>query len=930
MGSPLSSGTKLGRYEIRSQIGAGGMGEVYLAQDTTLDRKVALKVLPADVAANKDRMRRFIQEAKAASGLNHPNILTIFEVGEVDSVNFIATEFIDGETLRRHMSGAQLKISQMLAIATQVVDGLAAAHEAGIVHRDIKPENIMVRRRDGYIKVLDFGLAKLTEARIAPVDTEAPVTTLIATDPNVVIGTVEYMSPEQARGQVLDARTDIFSLGVVLYEIATGRTPFAGATKPDVLASILNSEPPPMARYSKDVPETLEWIVSKALRKDREERYQTAKELLTDVRSLKQRLEFEAEQERSIPPNARSETAITAFNGPTLGETVEDQRMPTEGSVAHPTSSAEYLVGEIKRHKRGLTLTLAALVIAIAAIIIGLKYGRNLVANKSEPFGKIKLTRLTTTGKGRWAAISPDGKYVAHVMGDLGKQAIWLRHIATGSDKEIAPSTGVGYVWPTFSHDGSYVYYTKAQTNAPSVLYQVPVLGGAPRTIIEDVDSVPTFSPDDKRLAFIRGYPPEGTVALVVANVDGTGEQKLATYDIANFFPGDNGMGPAWSTDGTTIIIRVPASDAEGLYWQMLAIKVKDGAATRIGSQRWASLGQFAWLADESGLIFTASDEPGVPQQIWYITYPGGEARRITNDLNDYRGLSLTADSTALVTVPFDSVSSVWIAPAAQVGQALQVTANRYDGREGVAFVPDGRVLYTARANGNPNVWIMNADGTGQKQLTADAHDNVRPAATSDGRYIVFDSNRAGTENIWRMNIDGTNPKQLTFGRNDQLPQCSPDSQWVVYASNDGGKPSLKRVAIAGGDPVQLTDYTLTRPAISPDGKQIACAYTETNPPRTVIALIAFEGGLPLKKFDIPIARQRVRWAPDGRALTYILNRAGVGNIWSQPVDGGTAVQLTDFKSDVIYSFEWSRDGRQLLLARGSITSDVVLIDNSR
>jgi serine/threonine protein kinase/Tol biopolymer transport system component len=907
------------------------MGEVYLAQDTTLDRKVALKVLPADVAANKERMRRFIQEAKAASGLNHPNILTIFEVGEVDSVNFIATEFIDGETLRRHMSGAQLKISQVLAIASQVADGLAAAHEAGIVHRDIKPENIMVRRRDGYIKVLDFGLAKLTEAGIAPVDTEAAVTTLIATDPNVVIGTVEYMSPEQARGQVLDARTDIFSLGVVLYEITTGRTPFAGATKPDVLASILNSEPPPMGRYSKGVPETLEWIVSKALRKDREERYQTAKELLTDIRSLKQRLEFEAEQERSIPPNARSETDITAFNAPALGETVEDQRMPTDGSATHPTSSAEYLVGEIKRHKRGFILTLAALVLAIAAIILGLKYaGRNLLASGSEAFGKIKLTRLTTTGKGRWAAISPDGKYVAHVMGDAGKHAIWLRHIATGSDKEIAPSTGVAYVWPTFSHDGSYVYYAKAQTSAPSVLYQVPVLGGAPRTIIEDVDSVPTFSPDDKRLAFIRGYPAEGTVALVVANIDGTGEQKLATYDISNFFPGDNGMGPAWSPDGAMIIIRVPASDAEGVYWQMLAIKVKDGAATRIGSQRWASLGQFAWLADESGLIFTGSDQPGAPQQIWYISYPGGEARRITNDLNDYRGLSLTADSTALVTVPFDSVSSVWIAPATEAGQAQQLTSSRYDGREGVAFALDGRVLYTSRKNGNPNVWIMNADGTGQKQLTVDAHDNLRPAATADGRYIVFESNRAGTQNIWRMDMDGANPKQLTFGRNDQLPQCSPDSQWVVYASTDGGKPRLKKVAIAGGDPVELADYSLARPTISPDGKQIACAYTETNPPKTVIALIAFAGGQPLKKFDIPIARQRVRWAPDGQALTYVLNRDGIANIWSQPVDGGKAVQLTAFKSDFIYSHEWSRDGRQLLFARGTVTSDVVLINNSR
>jgi serine/threonine protein kinase len=311
MGSTLSQGSKLGRYEIHSQIGAGGMGEVYLAHDTTLNRRVALKVLPAEVAQNKERMRRFIQEAKAASALNHPNILTIFEVGETDSVNFIVTEFIDGETLRQHMSRAQLNIREVLAIAAQVSDALSAAHEVGIVHRDIKPENIMVRRRDGYIKVLDFGLAKLNDSRATPVASETAVTTIIATDPNVVIGTVEYMSPEQARGQALDARTDIFSLGVVIYEITTGHAPFAGQTAPDVVAALLDREPPPLARYSRDVPETLEWIVSKALRKDREERYQTARELLTDVRSLKQRLDFETEQERSVPPHARGETVTS-------------------------------------------------------------------------------------------------------------------------------------------------------------------------------------------------------------------------------------------------------------------------------------------------------------------------------------------------------------------------------------------------------------------------------------------------------------------------------------------------------------------------------------------------------------------------------------------------------------------------------------------
>jgi eukaryotic-like serine/threonine-protein kinase len=459
----------------------------------------------------------------------------------------------------------------------------------------------------------------------------------------------------------------------------------------------------------------------------------------------------------------------------------------------------------------------------------------------------------------------------------------------------------------------------------------VPVLGGAPRKIIEDVDSQPTFSPDGLRFAFMRGHPPQGIVELMVANVDGTGEQKLATYDILNFFPTGYTMSPAWSPDGETIVIGVPASDAQGSYRQMLAVRVKDGAATPITSQRWASLGQFAWLADGSGLIFTASDKaPGSPLQIWYISYPNGEARKITNDLNDYRGVSLTADNTALVTVLFERLSSIWIAPDREASRAAQITSDKYDGLNGITFAPDGRVVYTSRASGNPNLWIVNADGTGQKQLTADAHNNFTPTVSPDGRYIVFVSDRAGTQNIWRIDIDGANPKQLTSGQADGDPHCSPDSQWVAYTSNDNGKLRLWRVPIDGRNPVQLTDYNSSQPVISPDGKQIACRYIDeqAQPLRAVVAIIPFEGGQPTKRFDIITQRLRLRWASDGRALTYILTRAGVSNIWSQPVNGGKPVQLTDFKSDQIYFFDWSRDGHQLALARGSVTSDVVLISD--
>ena len=292
----IAAGTKLGRYEIRSKIGEGGMGEVYLAQDTKLDRRVALKILPADVAAHPDRMKRFVQEAKTASALNHPNIITIHEIDETDSGHFIATEFIDGETLRECESNAPLKLTESLDIATQIAGALAAAHAAGIVHRDIKPENVMLRH-DGIVKVLDFGLAKLSEppavAGGPAIDSEAQTRANIKTDPGVVMGTAIYMSPEQARGLPIDARTDIFSLGVVLYEMVAGRLPFEGSNRNEIMASVLSDkEPPPLARYAREVPSELERIVAKALHKDREQRYQTIKDMLLDLKSLKQHLEF--------------------------------------------------------------------------------------------------------------------------------------------------------------------------------------------------------------------------------------------------------------------------------------------------------------------------------------------------------------------------------------------------------------------------------------------------------------------------------------------------------------------------------------------------------------------------------------------------------------------------------------------------------------
>ncbi|MFY9608158.1 MAG: protein kinase [Blastocatellia bacterium] len=369
---PIDPGTNIGPYKVLDSLGAGGMGEVYLARDTRLGRKIALKFLSADYTQDEDRVRRFQQEARAASALNHPNLITIFEIGEVDSVHFISTEFIEGETLRRRLATRRLSNAEIFDVAIQVGSALATAHAAGITHRDIKPENIMVRP-DGVVKVLDFGLAKLTEASTAgesAIDPTAVTKRVVETNPGVVMGTVSYMSPEQARGAPVDARTDIFSFGVVLYEMTAGRVPFEGSSFGDVITGIIGKKHLPLARFSPDVPAELERIVGKALAKDREERYQSIKDLLIDLRRLKQRLEVEAEIEHSSPPEWARDAVMRGRSasgaaGSGSGDTIA---LGASSQSVRTTSSAEYLVSEIKRHKKATIFVLAAAVIAALAI----------------------------------------------------------------------------------------------------------------------------------------------------------------------------------------------------------------------------------------------------------------------------------------------------------------------------------------------------------------------------------------------------------------------------------------------------------------------------------------------------------------------------------------------------------------------------------
>jgi serine/threonine protein kinase/Tol biopolymer transport system component len=916
----LSPGATLSHYRIITRIGAGGMGEVYRAEDTELGRHVALKFLSGELAAHQSRLTRFIQEAKAASALNHPNILTVHEIGRADDTTFIATEFVEGVTLRQHMR-RPLKLIEILDIAIQTASALVAAHAAGIVHRDIKPDNIMVRS-DGIVKLLDFGLAKLTERQEPATDPEAATLALVNTEPGAVLGTVTYMSPEQAAGREVDARSDIWSLGVVLYEMITARTPFDGASKSHIIVAITDRDPLPIAQFAPDVPEALEWIITEALTKDREERCQTAKEMMSKLKRLKQRIESGAmpsspsELSRSIAP--RSSVAP-----PTLAEAARStQKVSNAESVSI----------------RPKWTSIAALALGLI-VVSAIGFGLYKLFTQPRVFGPTRMTALTTGGTingediNGQVSISPDGKYVVCAANDSKQQAsLWIRQVSTNSlVRIVAPETG-GYLGTTFSPDGEQVYYVAVLQRNKFVptLYRIPVLGGTPTKVLDRVSSAIGFSQDGKQFAFVRKNQED--MELMVANTDGSGQPRtLAVRKQPNGF---STSGPSWSPDGKRIACGAFSGTGTG-YSTLVEVPVEGGDPAPIGSEKWANVGRVIWLPDSSGLVMTAHPEfSSVGTQIWFLPYPRGQARRITNDLNGYGDVSLglTAEAGTIATIQQVNTSSIWItAPNEDESRARQILKTSIP--DTVAWTPDGKIVYAIRTGENWDLWISNRDGSDSRQLTADPFIDQQPSVSGDGRYIVFQSTRSGARNIWRIDIDGSNPKQLTEGSyDDAAPVSSLDGRVVIFTSLRSGKSSLWKVGIDGGAPVQLSDRPAQLPLVSPDGKLISYFYTDeqaNNQPK--LALIPFEGGEQVQTIDLPRSVQPIAfaWLPDGHAVAYLDGGSGVLNIWSQPIDGSRPKQLTNFKSELVYSFAIARDGK-IAAYRLSATRDIVLIKDFR
>jgi eukaryotic-like serine/threonine-protein kinase len=879
-------GETISHYTILSKLGEGGMGVVYKAHDTRLDRLVALKFMPPHITPDESEKARFLQEAKAASALNHPNVCTIYGIHDEDGREFIEMEFVDGGTLRHKLPVQSL--AEAVGYAIQIGDALNEAHQKGIVHRDIKAENIMINAKN-QVKVMDFGLAKLKGS-------------LKLTKAMSTVGTLAYMAPEQIQGGEVDARSDIFSFGVVLYELLSGHVPFRGEHEAAVMYSILNEEPVPLEQDRRDIPPVLSNLIQRCLEKDPADRYQTAGDIVIELRRV-QKLSARVVRSGVVPAYPAQPAATSSGRQETATLPPPPARIPGWKKFLWPA---------------------AGIMVAVAALLV-YKYFQN--PPQSQQFQQMKITRMTNSGKVSQAAVSPDGRYLVYAQDDVGKQSLWVRQTATMSNVQIVPASEAQYGKIVFSRDGNFVYLLKADKNgALSHLYSIPVLGGPMRKLVHNVDSF-TLSPDGSHIAFVRYTIGDATFDLIISDADGTNERNIGQRKAPQSYGS-----LAWAPDGATIA----CSFVDGNKVSVVSVPVTGGAGRVMSTYDWSAISSMEWMADGSGLVVVPQNAFSTAgAQIWQIAYPSGEIRRITNDLNNYISISVTADSKALVTTETEFHSAVWKLPASDAGhagwnsdQARQVTFGKDDGAMGVSQTPDGRIVYAASAGGASQIWIMEPGGNDPRQLTSGDIPAVSPTVSPDGKYIVFLRNTNSSVDLWRVNSDGTNLLQLTNGAFAFTPACTPDSKWVVYSHVKDGKYDVWKIPIDGGTPVQITNRHSHTVAVSPDGKSIVCEYQENETGTShVVAIVSLENGKPAKTFE----RQEYSdfgWLPDAAALAVVEYHDGIPNLWTIPLDGSQGEQLTHLKTDRIFTYSISHDGKSLVVAHGPVVSDVIMISN--
>ena len=895
----LSAGTLLGHYRVTRRLGRGGMGVVYEAEDQKLGRSVAIKILPEATRQDPAALERFWREARAASSLNHPGICTIHELNESGDQPFIVMELLEGQSLDKLDYRRAMPYPRLLDLGVQVADALDAAHRKGILHRDIKPGNIFVSP-SGQAKILDFGLAKFEDAdsNLASTlgdDGEGTVVARVSpqqqlTSPGSTLGTIAYMSPEQARGEALDARSDVFSLGVVLYELATGQHPFIGSTTALTFDRILNAAPVAPISVNPELPPEFEGVLNKTLEKDREIRCQSAAELRVDLKRL-QRKSSEGHASRAIRPDAGVQVGI----------------------APPPTNKSRTL--------------LAVLIVLVVVVTAGLFAWR--LWPRAMPFSSMSVSQITNTGTLERIALSGDGKFLAEVKNDTGQRTVWIRNLATNTDTQILSAFPSQYLGLTFSPDANYLYFTREtpDNGIVSRIYTMPVFGGTPRQIVLDVDSAPSLSPDGSRFVYLRWTPDrkDQYSEIHIADKDGSNDQLLYTSI-------DKAEAPVWSPRGNEIAwIEVTGATAA-------VVKILDRASKRvktIAQPRGATFDRkdqgysdLAWLADGRHLLLLYSKAHSDREQIGILDIAGNGFHTLTNDVNAYSQLAITADGKTLATV-LTNVDSSLAYYKADGGKMISSTPLRITPTS-LAWANEDRVFLITRGIGISQ--LDRTAGTVQPIDTGDLEIGRFIDTCQDGHILFAAIPRSGGEpRLFRMNGDGTEITQLTDAGGVRAPFCTPDSQKAYFTIRDEADPllaALWSVPLAGGTPRKEfeahtpSDFLLTRDAKFvglivvhnlADTLEIEDLSSLRVVHRIPLDLSDSEGGSPL-------------FSPDGKAIVEGAISNGGNTLRYEPIDGSPAHFMIDPTHNTITDFAWSPSGSKLGVLQLRKSSDVVLI----
>jgi eukaryotic-like serine/threonine-protein kinase len=876
----IGAGTRLGPYEIVAPLGQGGMGEVYRARDARLNRDVAIKVLPASFAADTDRLQRFMREARAASALNHPNILAVFDLGTYDDAPYLVSELLKGETLAARLATGPLPASKAIDFGRQIAAGLAAAHEQGITHRDIKPANLFVTT-DGRVKILDFGLAKQSVNQDADVTRPQSLT-----EAGVVMGTLGYMSPEQVRGQKTDARTDIFSFGAVLYEMLTARRAFTGASPVETMHAILQSDPPELPAATLHASPALGRIVARCLEKDPADRFHSAHDLGLALESI----------------------------------------AGGAGSGAAPVATAAS-GGPI-----GLSQIATWLAIAIAAGAIGALLHRHFATPALAD--AVTMESLTYSGHDTSPAASPDGKTVAFTSDRDGVSRIWLKQIAGGG--ELALTTGSDD-YPRFSPDGSSIIFVRTTAEGPA-LYRVSLLGGDPRKLIDNVAGA-DWSPDGRELAFTRWVSGDRSGSVVgIASADGSGVREIA------FVSGRALIMPRWSPDRRTIAaVNGLASVAAGIGMDLVDVG-GSGSRLLASPGLRLKQSSVLWSADSRSIIYSEAESvaawlAGSSARILVQDVSTGAARPIFWVPNHSNSIDALGPGRLVLDTRSSRENLQELSLEGGAGGRRWLTRGNSTDRQ-PTYSPDGQwVAFSSNRGGNLDLWAVNrTDGT-VRRLTDDPADDWDVSYSPDGHRLLWGSNRSGSYEVWAANPDGSGAQQLSHdGAFAQNPQQTPDGKWVVYHSTNPAHPGLWRMRPDGTEPTRIVEAVIQLPEVSPDGQHVLFVDGLAGK----IRVVRLPDGQPVP-FEIALAKRkettaalgRARWMPNGRAIAFIgQDEHGVNGVFVQDFEPGRDTTATRRKlggfevENSAESFGISPDGRSLTIGSWEQMFNVMIVSH--